>query len=120
MKEEQLTMNDDIQKRMQAHLDNLTKPRGSLGKLEDYALKMAKIQNKVPPEIRKVDRGTGIDTVMLKNKKRIITEAVLRRNPAKNAMSIMEQVGAFDLAMMTGLVLGLRAKALPACLTVFR
>ncbi|MDR2841848.1 MAG: nicotinate-nucleotide--dimethylbenzimidazole phosphoribosyltransferase, partial [Spirochaetaceae bacterium] len=44
---------DETVKLMQAHLDNLTKPRGSLGKLEDYCLKMARIQNKVPPEITK-------------------------------------------------------------------
>jgi nicotinate-nucleotide--dimethylbenzimidazole phosphoribosyltransferase len=261
-------MNDDVQTQMQKHLDNLTKPRGSLGKLEDYALKMAKIQNKVPPEIRNkgiyvfagdhgiaaegvslypqevtyqmmlnfmaggaginslagptgwelaavdagvmadyppdfpprdgphpeyrfirakvgkgsrnfykepaisaaeldqslaqgraladdaqargydmvaigdmgiantstaaamliaagfspddmVDRGTGIDTAMLENKKRIITEAVRRRNPAKNAMSIMEQVGAFDLAMMTGLILGLDGKGIACVLDGF-
>jgi nicotinate-nucleotide--dimethylbenzimidazole phosphoribosyltransferase len=38
---------------MRAHLDNLTKPRGSLGKLEDYCVKMARIQQKVPPKIGK-------------------------------------------------------------------
>ncbi|MBI9106757.1 MAG: nicotinate-nucleotide--dimethylbenzimidazole phosphoribosyltransferase [Spirochaetales bacterium] len=38
---------------MQNHLDNLTKPVGSLGKLEEYAMKMARIQNKVPPIIEK-------------------------------------------------------------------
>jgi nicotinate-nucleotide--dimethylbenzimidazole phosphoribosyltransferase len=38
---------------MRAHLDNLTKPRGSLGKLETYALKMAKIQGRVPPKLEK-------------------------------------------------------------------
>lgn len=43
----------DIAAAMAAHLDNLTKPKGSLGKLEDYALRMALIQGRVPPEIRK-------------------------------------------------------------------
>lgn len=38
---------------MQAHLDNLTKPRGSLGKLETYCIKMARIQHQVPPKIEK-------------------------------------------------------------------
>jgi nicotinate-nucleotide--dimethylbenzimidazole phosphoribosyltransferase len=42
-----------IEKQMMDHLDNLTKPRGSLGKLEEYALKMAKIQRQVPPKIGK-------------------------------------------------------------------
>lgn len=38
---------------MMAHLDNLTKPKGSLGKLEEYALKMAVLQGRVPPVIGK-------------------------------------------------------------------
>jgi nicotinate-nucleotide--dimethylbenzimidazole phosphoribosyltransferase len=42
-----------IEKTMSAFLDNLTKPRGSLGKLETYAIKMAKIQNLVPPKLEK-------------------------------------------------------------------
>ncbi len=43
----------DIKAQMQQHLDNLTKPRGSLGDLEDMALKLAGIQNKVPPGVGK-------------------------------------------------------------------
>ncbi len=43
----------DIHEKMQNYLDNLTKPVGSLGRLESYALKMADIQGKVPPEVRK-------------------------------------------------------------------
>jgi nicotinate-nucleotide--dimethylbenzimidazole phosphoribosyltransferase len=42
-----------IEKEMLAHLDNLTKPRGSLGKLETYCIKLAAIQNRVPPKIDK-------------------------------------------------------------------
>jgi nicotinate-nucleotide--dimethylbenzimidazole phosphoribosyltransferase len=38
---------------MEEHLDGLTKPRGSLGKLETYCVKMAEIQRRVPPEINK-------------------------------------------------------------------
>mgnify|MGYP005846344193 CR=1 FL=1 len=38
---------------IQAHLDDLTKPKGSLGKLETYAKKLAIIQNRVPPKIDK-------------------------------------------------------------------
>jgi nicotinate-nucleotide--dimethylbenzimidazole phosphoribosyltransferase len=39
----------NIEEKMQAHLDNLTKPRGSLGRLEEFALRMARIQGGVPP-----------------------------------------------------------------------
>jgi nicotinate-nucleotide--dimethylbenzimidazole phosphoribosyltransferase len=43
----------DIGAAMAAHLDNLTKPVGSLGKLEGYAIKLAVIQGRVPPRIRR-------------------------------------------------------------------
>ncbi len=46
-------MNHDptIAAQMQALLDNLTKPKGSLGKLEEFALRCAEIQSRVPPRI---------------------------------------------------------------------
>jgi nicotinate-nucleotide--dimethylbenzimidazole phosphoribosyltransferase len=44
---------ENIRGIMEKHLDNLTKPRGSLGKLESYCIKLADIQGKVPPEIKK-------------------------------------------------------------------
>ncbi|MDR2786377.1 MAG: nicotinate-nucleotide--dimethylbenzimidazole phosphoribosyltransferase [Treponema sp.] len=43
----------DLKTAMEEHLDDLTKPRGSLGKLETYCVKMAEIQRRVPPEIKK-------------------------------------------------------------------
>ena len=46
-------MNNNIAAQMQAHLDNLTKPRGSLGRLEDLVIQLAVIQNRVPPQITK-------------------------------------------------------------------
>jgi nicotinate-nucleotide--dimethylbenzimidazole phosphoribosyltransferase len=249
---------------MQAHLDNLTKPRGSLGKLEDYCLKMARIQGKVPPKIGRkavyvfggdhgiadegvslypkevsfqmsinmlaggagvnaladamgwevivvdsgiavdfppddalnaknrfvrakimrgsrnfhkesamteeeteaavekgrelatdaekqgyymaavgdlgigntstaaaqlvaagmdadsvIDRGTGIDDKQLARKKRVIKEGVLNRRPVKNAYSIMREVGAPDLAMMTGFMLGLAGRKIACILDGF-
>ncbi len=41
-----------VTERMQHHLDNLTKPKGSLGNLEDFALRLARIQGRVPPRVR--------------------------------------------------------------------
>lgn len=38
---------------MQELLDDLTKPKGSLGKLEDYALRLSAVQKQVPPRIRR-------------------------------------------------------------------
>ncbi|MDR1319770.1 MAG: nicotinate-nucleotide--dimethylbenzimidazole phosphoribosyltransferase [Treponema sp.] len=44
---------ENIKALMEKHLDNLTKPRGSLGMLETYCVKMAEIQGQVPPKIDK-------------------------------------------------------------------
>jgi len=43
----------EIIKKMQFHLDDLTKPKGSLGKLEEFSLKLATIKEEVPPVIKK-------------------------------------------------------------------
>ncbi|MDL2229218.1 nicotinate-nucleotide--dimethylbenzimidazole phosphoribosyltransferase [Treponema sp. OttesenSCG-928-L16] len=43
----------EIEAAMRNSLDSLAKPRGSLGRLEDFCVKMAKIQGTVPPRIRK-------------------------------------------------------------------
>jgi nicotinate-nucleotide--dimethylbenzimidazole phosphoribosyltransferase len=42
-----------IRDAIRARLDDLTKPKGSLGKLEDYAEKLSVIQGIVPPRIRR-------------------------------------------------------------------
>jgi len=44
---------ESIKTAMENHLDSLTKPLGSLGKLESYCVKMAEIQKRVPPRIEK-------------------------------------------------------------------
>jgi nicotinate-nucleotide--dimethylbenzimidazole phosphoribosyltransferase len=38
---------------MRAYFDNITKPRCSLGKLEEYCEKTAPIQRRVPPRVSK-------------------------------------------------------------------
>jgi nicotinate-nucleotide--dimethylbenzimidazole phosphoribosyltransferase len=43
----------EIRQAIQARLDDLTKPKGSLGKLEDYAEKLSVIQGLVPPRVRR-------------------------------------------------------------------
>ena len=40
-----------ISELMQQHMDNLTKPVGSFGNLEQYALKLSEIQQRVPPSV---------------------------------------------------------------------
>jgi len=44
---------DSIRDAIRARLDDLTKPKGSLGKLEDFAEKLALIQGLVPPRVRR-------------------------------------------------------------------
>ncbi|MDR1955862.1 MAG: nicotinate-nucleotide--dimethylbenzimidazole phosphoribosyltransferase [Treponema sp.] len=66
-----------------------------------------------------IDRGTGIDRERLEHKKQIIQEAVARRKPAKTAEAIMEQLGSFDLAMMSGFILGLEGKGIACVLDGF-
>lgn len=44
---------ENITAAMENHLNNLTKPLGSLGNLESYCIKMAEIQQRVPPRVDK-------------------------------------------------------------------
>ncbi len=55
-----------------------------------------------------VDRGTGIDSETLNHKRDIIARAVERHQPFGSPRDILQRVGGYDLAMMTGLILGLR------------
>ncbi|MDR2802712.1 MAG: nicotinate-nucleotide--dimethylbenzimidazole phosphoribosyltransferase [Treponema sp.] len=61
-----------------------------------------------------IDRGTGIDDKQLAHKKRMIKEGVVNRRPVKNPYSILREVGAPDLAMMAGFILGLEGRGI-AC-----
>ncbi|MDR2631568.1 MAG: nicotinate-nucleotide--dimethylbenzimidazole phosphoribosyltransferase [Spirochaetaceae bacterium] len=66
-----------------------------------------------------IDRGTGIDEKMLEHKREIVTKAVTLRRPAKTGEAILEQLGAFDLAMMTGFILGLKDRGIGCVLDGF-
>jgi len=66
-----------------------------------------------------IDRGTGIDDRALAHKKRVIKEAVARRMPVRNPLSIMRELGGFDLAMMTGFILGLEGRGIVCVLDGF-
>jgi nicotinate-nucleotide--dimethylbenzimidazole phosphoribosyltransferase len=61
-----------------------------------------------------IDRGTGIDDKQLAHKKRVIKEGVVNRRPVKNTYSILQELGAPDIAMMTGFILGLEGRGV-AC-----
>jgi nicotinate-nucleotide--dimethylbenzimidazole phosphoribosyltransferase len=66
-----------------------------------------------------VDRGTGIDDETLEHKRRVITDAVKRLNPPKTGEAILGAFGSFDLAMMTGFILGLEGTGVPCVLDGF-
>lgn len=66
-----------------------------------------------------IDRGTGIDRETLERKRRVITEGVSRRNPAKTGEAILEACGSFDMAMMAGFILGLEGKGIACVLDGF-
>ncbi|MDR2134720.1 MAG: nicotinate-nucleotide--dimethylbenzimidazole phosphoribosyltransferase [Treponema sp.] len=66
-----------------------------------------------------VDRGTGIDDAMLEHKRRIVTEAVKRRNPPPRGEEILRELGSADFAMMAGFILGLEGKGIACVLDGF-
>ncbi|MCA1951179.1 MAG: nicotinate-nucleotide--dimethylbenzimidazole phosphoribosyltransferase [Treponema sp.] len=55
-----------------------------------------------------VDRGTGIDSATLNHKRDVIAQAVKKHRPFASPRDILQKVGGYDLAMMAGLILGLR------------
>ncbi|WP_304226565.1 nicotinate-nucleotide--dimethylbenzimidazole phosphoribosyltransferase [Gracilinema caldarium] len=55
-----------------------------------------------------VDRGTGIDSATLNHKRDVIAQAVEKHRPFASPRDILQKVGGYDLAMMAGLILGLR------------
>ena len=61
-----------LREKMQNHLDNLTKPVGSLGQLEELAMKMSLIQKAVPPVLNRKavyvfagDHGINVEGVSM-------------------------------------------------------
>jgi nicotinate-nucleotide--dimethylbenzimidazole phosphoribosyltransferase len=66
-----------------------------------------------------IDRGTGIDDKALSHKKRVIKESVMNRRPVNNALGIMQELGGYDLAMMTGFILALEGKGIACVLDGF-
>ena len=96
----------DILKKMQAHLDNLTKPVGSLGMLEDIAVKLAMIQGKIPPGISKkkvmvfaADHGITEEGVSLYPKD-VTYEMVLNFLNRGAAVNVLAEACGFDVSVI--------------------
>lgn len=101
-----------LRKEMQAHLDNLTKPVGSLGRLEEFALKMAAIQGEVPPRVRKkgawVCAGDhGINAAGVSMYPQEVTYQMLRNFTAGGAgINVLAKHCGFDVSVVdTGIAL---------------
>ncbi len=92
-----------IREAIQARLDDLTKPKGSLGKLEDYAEKLALIQGLVPPRIRRKavfvlagDHGVSAEGVSLYPKE--VTAQMMHNFMAGGAgINVLARACGFDL-----------------------
>ena len=66
-----------------------------------------------------IDKGTGIDKAMLERKREVVQAAVNRHAPPKTGEAILEKLGSFDMAMMTGFILGLAGRGIGCVLDGF-
>ncbi|MCM8540478.1 MAG: nicotinate-nucleotide--dimethylbenzimidazole phosphoribosyltransferase, partial [Lentisphaeraceae bacterium] len=65
-------------------------------------------------------QGTGVSGEELQNKIAIIKKSIALNNPDKtNAIDVLSKVGGFEIATMTGLILGLSAASTPIVLDGF-
>ena len=92
-----------IESAMQEHLDNLIKPIGSLGDLETFALKLADIQQCVPPVIEKkavyvfaADHGITDEGVSLYPKE-VTHQMVLNFLGNGAAINVLAKHNGFDI-----------------------
>jgi nicotinate-nucleotide--dimethylbenzimidazole phosphoribosyltransferase len=65
-------------------------------------------------------KGTGIDTKALKNKISVIKKSLLRNKPDLNdPLDVLAKVGGFEIAGLSGIILGASAKRVPVVLDGF-
>ena len=101
----------DLRIGMQRHLDNLTKPVGSLGELETLAVRLAEIQGRVPPRIRgnavfvfAGDHGITAEGVSLYPQE-VTRQMVLNFLGGGAAINVLARECGFDLFVVdTGIV----------------
>ena len=95
-----------IRELMQAHMDNLTKPVGSLGNLEQHALKLSEIQKRVPPSVGKkavyvfaADHGITEEKVSLYPKE-VTCQMVLNFIGGGAAINVLARHCGFDVSVV--------------------
>jgi nicotinate-nucleotide--dimethylbenzimidazole phosphoribosyltransferase len=65
-------------------------------------------------------RGTGISDEILKNKIKVIKEAIAKRNPKqKDGIDILSKFGGFEIGGMAGIILGCAANKIPVVIDGF-
>lgn len=119
---------------VQRRLDRKTRPRGSLGRLEELACRLAAIQGTSAPRAERkavvvlaadhgvagaspeevTGRGTGIDDAGWRRRVEVVRRA-LAANPidARDPVGVLGAVGGFELAGLAGVVLGAAARRRP-------
>src|SRR5919108_735615 len=82
----------------QRHLDGLTKPPGSLGRLEEIA---ARLTGALPERV--TGRGTGVDDRTLARKVDVVRRALAVNAPnAADGLDVLGKVGGFEIAGLVG------------------
>lgn len=95
-------MKENNAEQMQQHLDNLTKPVGSLGDLEDFAMKLSLVQGRIPPKVEKKisvvfagDHGIAEEGVSLYPKE-VTAQMVLNFLSGGAAINVLSRHCGFD------------------------
>jgi nicotinate-nucleotide--dimethylbenzimidazole phosphoribosyltransferase len=75
------------------------------------------ITGKTPAEV--VGRGTGVDDAMLQRKRQVIADAVALHSQWQDGLDLLRRVGGFEIAGLTGLILGAAQYRVPIVLDGF-
>src|SRR5438552_1343892 len=132
----------------QRHLDSLTKPAGSLRRLEEIAARLAahaggaphderphhftfppphrvpppgwgSVPQAAPPE-RVTGCGTGVDDATLARKVDVVRRALAENAPdARDGLDVLAKVGGFEIAGLVGVILAGAARRVPVVLDGF-
>ena len=115
----------DLLAKAQAKLDNKTKPLGSLGRLEEFARRVAAISGDLEPSIRKkviftfaADHGVVAEGVSAFPKE-VTPQMVLNFLAGGAGVNVLAKVGGLEIAGIAGLVLGAAANNLPVVVDGF-
>src|SRR5438128_1427115 len=125
----------------QRHLDSLTKPPGSLGRLEEIAARLAVLAGGATGEMgignttaasaiaaaitgagpeRVTGRGTGVDDATLARKVDVVRRALAVNVPdARDGLDVLAKVGGFEIAGLVGVILAGAARRVPVVLDGF-